>query len=372
MKRSSHRAWGRWLLAFIAVLCVVVGVLRQPLTRSATRRSLSKIEGYQADFLDARISFLPLSYTVTRLKLVPDDTSLPIFYIERLHTGLFFRDLLRGRLRAWANVDHAKMTFFLIPIVIPDIAAILRRLMPFEVSRAQLKDGEVTVVLRHQRVADENRPEGRGPQLWFHGIEATIEGMSTRAELAEGATTLALRCAMQHSGRLDVFVTVDLLASKGLTFSGQADLRGLDLRDMEPVLARAGVKASGTFDLLARFSSKDRRLNGGLQPVLKNGKVESLGEDLGTKLKASLADKTIQLASDRVPGRNAVATVVPIHGTLDNPKLEVWPAVMGVMQNAFVEGLSESLSKLPPPGPQPSTETSRSKGRAAPVEGRSR
>jgi hypothetical protein len=370
MKTSPHHAWGRWVLALIAVLCVVVVVVRQPLTRSATRRSLSKIEGYRADFLDARVSFLPLSYTVTRLKLVPDDRSLPIFYIERLHTGLFFRDLLRGRLRAWANLDHAKMTFFLIPIVIPDIAAILRQVMPFEVSRAQLKDGEVTVVLRHQRHADENRPEGRGPQLWFHGIEATIEGMSTRAELAEGATTLALRCAVQHSGRLDVFVTVDLLASKGLTFSGQTDLRGLDLRDMEPLLARAEIKASGTFDLLARFTSKDGRLSGGLQPVLKNAKVESLGEDLGTKLKASLADKAIQLASDRVPGRNAVATVVPIHGTRDNPKLEAWPAVLGVMRNAFVEGLSESLSKLPPPEPSP--ETPHSTGRAAPVEARSR
>jgi len=372
MKRSSHRAWGRWLLAFIGVLCVVVGVARQPLTRSVTRRSLSRIEGYRADFLDARVSFLPLSYTVTRLKLVPDDTSLPIFYIERLHTGLYFRDLLRGRLRAWTNVDHAKMTFFLIPIVIPDIAAVLRRVMPFEVSRAQLKDGEVTVVLRHQRVADDDRPEGRGPQLWFHAIEATIEGMSTRAELAEGATTLALRCAMQHSGRLDVFVTVDLLASKGLTFSGQSDLRGLDLRDMEPVLARAGVKASGTFDLLARFTSKDGRLNGGLQPVLKNAKIESLSEDLGIKLKAGLADEAIQLASDRVPGRNAVATVIPIHGNLNDPKLEVWPAVMGVMRNAFVEGLSESLSKLPPPRPEPPAETSRSKGRATPADARAR
>jgi hypothetical protein len=170
MKRWHQSVWMR-VVTVLALLCLAVAVIRQPVTRWATRRSLDKMQGYRGDFLDARISFLPLSYTITRLKLVPDDTSLPTFYVERLQSGLFARDLIRGRLRAWANVERAKMTFFLIPIVIPDIAAILRQLIPFEVSRAQLKDGEVTVALRHHRVGDERRPEGKGPQLWFHDIE---------------------------------------------------------------------------------------------------------------------------------------------------------------------------------------------------------
>jgi hypothetical protein len=113
------------VVTVLALLCLAVAVIRQPVTRWATRRSLDKMQGYRGDFLDARISFLPLSYTITRLKLVPDDTSLPTFYVERLQSGLFARDLIRGRLRAWANVERAKMTFFLIPIVIPDIAAIV-------------------------------------------------------------------------------------------------------------------------------------------------------------------------------------------------------------------------------------------------------
>jgi hypothetical protein len=103
------------VVTVLALLCLAVAVIRQPVTRWATRRSLDKMQGYRGDFLDARISFLPLSYTITRLKLVPDDTSLPTFYVERLQSGLFARDLIRGRLRAWANVERAKMTFFLIP-----------------------------------------------------------------------------------------------------------------------------------------------------------------------------------------------------------------------------------------------------------------
>jgi hypothetical protein len=56
--------------------------------------------------------------------------------------------------------------------------------MPFEVSRAQLKDGEVTVS-SGTNGSPTKIGRRKGPQLWFHAIEATIEGMSTRAELAE-------------------------------------------------------------------------------------------------------------------------------------------------------------------------------------------
>jgi hypothetical protein len=94
--------------------------------------------------------------------------------------------------------------------------------------------------------------------------------------------------------------------------------------------------------------------------LLKNGHVEAVGEDLGNKLKASLADDGVELLSDRVPGRNAVSTIIPIHGKLMKPKIDVWTAVSGVMRNAFVEGLSESLQKLPPPAPPAGTATATS------------
>ncbi len=80
-----------------------------------------------------------------------------------------------------------------------------------------------------------------------------------------------------------------------------------------------------------------------------------MGGDLGNKLKASLADDGVELLSDRVPGRNAVSTIIPIHGTLMKPKIDVWTAASGVMRNAFVEGLSGALQRLPAPAAAPGT-----------------
>jgi hypothetical protein len=344
-----HVRWWHWVLFALAVLCLAVGLVRQPLTRYATHRALSGIPGWEGDADDARVSFFPLVYTVSRVHLVPEDKTLPIFYVERMDTGVFWGDLLRGHLNAWAKIQHVKMTFFLIPIVIPDIAAVLRQVMPLAIQRMQLKDGEITVALRHSRSDDPQKPEGDGPQLWFHDVEATLEGLATRAELEHHATTLAIRATMAHSGTLSAFVTVDLLSPNAITFAGQLQLLGLHLSDLDAVLEPAGLKIAGTFDLMARFGCEKGKLTGGLQPVLKNGHVEAIGPDLGKKLEAALADGGVELLSDRVPGRNALSTIIPIHGNLNKPKLDVWTAVSGVLRNAFVVGLRETLQQLPAP-----------------------
>ena len=83
--------------------------------------------------------------------------------------------------------------------------------------------------------------------------------------------------------------------------------------------------------------------------MLKNVKVAPTEDDLGNKLKAWVADEGLRLFSDRVPQRNAVATVIPIKGRLDDPKVQLWPTVLGVVRNAFVEGISSGFTHLPPP-----------------------
>jgi hypothetical protein len=65
-------------------------------------------------------------------------------------------------------------------------------------------------------------------------------------------------------------------------------------------------------------------------------------------MKAWLADEGLRLFSDRVPERNAVATVIPIKGRLDDPDVQLWPTVLGVVRNAFVEGISSGFTHLPP------------------------
>ena len=44
-----------------------------------------------------------------------------------------------------------------------------------------------------------------------------------------------------------------------------------------------------------------------------------------------------------------MATVVPIKGKLTDPDIQLWPTILGVIRNAFVEGISSGFTHLPPP-----------------------
>ena len=101
--------------------------------------------------------------------------------------------------------------------------------------------------------------------------------------------------------------------------------------------------------MFAEFKAAAGEISGGVKPVLKNVKVAPTEDDFGNKLKAWVADEGLRLFSDRVPERNAVATVIPIKGRLDDPEVQLWPTVLGVVRNAFVEGISSGFTHLPPP-----------------------
>ena len=69
---------------------------------------------------------------------------------------------------------------------------------------------------------------------------------------------------------------------------------------------------------------------------------------LGARIKAALSDAALKILSDRVPGRNAVATTIPMEGDLTRPDTKLWPTIAGVIRNAFVSGLADSVDNLPP------------------------
>jgi hypothetical protein len=185
----------------------------------------------------------------------------------------------------------------------------------------------------------------------FQGIEATVDNLASRPELTRGEpTVLAARGTLQRSGRVSLFATADPLA-KRLTFAGQGRVQGLQLRELSGlVAAKSGVAPDkGTLDMTMRFESAEGELTGGIRPVLRDAGTHPAHSGLGAKLKSLLADATLHIFKNDVPGQNAVATTIPIQGRVDDPNLQFVPTVLGIVRNGFVQGLSSSLQGLPPP-----------------------
>jgi hypothetical protein len=295
--------------------------------------------------------------------------ALPFFEVERARFGLYWKELIRGHVVATVDLlaprlsmveekgrrreQSAKDT--------PKVAFRFEDLAPFTIDRAQVKDGEILWLDAEERKEKqaENRRKGGGdkkkpettPQLWVHGIEGTLENFATRKALSKNEpTVLAARGTLQKTGKVSLFVTADPLA-KQLTFAGQARLEGLQLAELGSLLApKLGVTPEkGELDLSLRFKAVDGALTGGLRPILKDASTKQAEPGLGSKLKSLLADASLKIFSDDVPGRDAVATTIPIQGSVDDPGLQLVPTVLGIVRNAFVRGLADSMTGLPPP-----------------------
>lgn len=345
------------VLGAIAALLVLARLALDPLATWRTRRVLSDLEGMRGTFSDVEVRVVDLSYAIRDLRLekvAPGGDALPFLEVARARFGLQWRELLRGNVVARVDLDAPKLN-----VVeakgeaggegggqeleeAPKAGRRLEDLAPFLINRLQIRDGEVLFV---------DAREQERPRLWLHGIEATLENFASRAALSKGEpTVLAARATLQRTGRVQVFATADPLA-KALTFAGQARVEGLKLVELGELLrAKAGiVPDKGVLDMSLRFAAVDGRLSGGLRPILKDPGTKPAEKGLWAKIKSGLTDAALDVFSDDVPGRDAVATTIPLTGRVDDPEAQPIPTIMGILRNAFVRGLADSLTGLPPP-----------------------
>lgn len=222
-----------------------------------------------------------------------------------------------------------------------DLDAQLRKVTPLDVDHIDIVDGQVAFI-------DVSRPER--PELWLHDLQLSVENLTTRLHLAEGRPVLLTATGtLANSGTVSIFITADPF-EKGLTFSGRASVVALQTSELYKFIEPATKLQvpHGTVDIFVEFDCRNGALTGGVKPVLKNVEVRPGSKNPWTVLKAWASDVALRIFSDRVQERNAVATVLPIKGSLTDPDLQLWPAIFGVMRNAFVEGLTSGYAFLPP------------------------
>ncbi len=346
-------------LGITLCLLVVIRLILDPLASRETRQALNQMDGFRGDFERVHVSILNPGYDITRLELfeVPpgDEKSdvvdkTPLVYVERAHLGISWRELLRFRLMASLRLVDPKITITQKKSAAPssgsktapDLSEQLQKVTALKVDRIELQGGEI---LFRERSGPHQQ------QLWVHHLELVAQNLATRPKLTNARpATVSAHGVIGQSGALDLFVSADPFASP-LSFAGQLSEKGLRAAELsEFIEPKTHLQAGkGTIDVFAEFISTKGMLIGGVKPVLKNIEIRPTEAGLWDRLKAWLADKAVRLASDRVPDRNAVATTVPIQGKLTDPDIQLWPTILGVLRNAFVEGLESGFANLPPP-----------------------
>ncbi len=349
---QTKKFWALVLTPLVLFLLVFYGL--DPLVEWRTREALKLFQPqYLVTFEDASLQPTKLNYALTHLKIMKESAggnAEPYIYIDRLEMGVYGKELLHLHLVATMELEKVRLNLIAakskeneqLDTGIPDFSDKLAAALPLTVDRVQVKDAEVMFI-------DKTNPDF--PKVWLHAIDGTLENLATRAALARGEpTSIAISGKIQKTGEISAFITADPL-SKGLFFAGRAMLTHFEMNELGKVMAsKSGLTVQkGTLDLFAEFDCRAGKLSGGIKPVLKNVEVAQGKPGLSNAINAVLADAAVKIFSDRVGDRAAVATVIPIRGDIDQPQVQLWPAVVGVIRNAFVIGVSESFQRLPLP-----------------------
>ncbi len=355
---SAARKWYArpvvWIpFAVVAAAVITLVLCFDALVTWQTKKVLDNLEGYTATFEAVKLRPFHLTYSITHLKVIKESAGgakEPFFYADDIEVGLYWKELLHGHLVSRLDINRPKLSLIAAKSKAdtqlepeePNLSEKLEQLFPLKVDRVQLKRAEVSFV---------DKTEKEFPRIWLHDLDATLENLATRAALSKGEPTIvAASGTLQKTGQVSAYITADPLA-KGLSFAGSFRIHGLEMKEFYALIsAKSGLQVNrGTLDLFAQFDARDGHISGGVKPLLKNPDISQGKPGLMNKVKAVLADAALNLFSDRVDGRDAVATVIPLDGQVTNPKAQLWPTVFGVIRNAFVEGVSESFARLPPP-----------------------
>lgn len=359
--KPFYRRWWFWTPLSIILVLFIVSLLIDPIATHFARKGLDQIDAFESDFDGVHVSLLKLSVSIEKLKMTErpvTEGKKPLFYAEHIGASVIWKELIKFHLAANAQVSKMKVTFYMSPPEIEkvkkvakevvekappwdDIPQLLQQIFPFKVVRVEVRDSELLAI---------DKLKNSNAEIWINQIELSIENFANRKHLEGGRPlSIAMRAKLMRSGTLSLFATADPLL-KVPAFAGQAEVKGFNLHDIEPFFtAFTDLKlVKGEFDCFVAFKSEDDKIVGGVKPILKNLDIESPDKDIGRKLEAALADTAFKLVSDRVPGRDALATEIPIRGKIQNPDIQVLPAIFGVVRNAFVIGLSESFANVPP------------------------
>jgi hypothetical protein len=115
------------------------------------------------------------------------------------------------------------------------------------------------------------------------------------------------------------------------------------LNDFFLAYAKVDVN-TGRFGLYTEVAAKDEEFRGYVKPVIKDLDVlgkEDRKDNLLQKLWEAIAGGAGKLFENK--NKDQLATKVPIQGRLDNPKTNVWVAIVNVLQNAFIQAIQPAI-----------------------------
>jgi hypothetical protein len=346
--KSKNRKTIRVVL-IVVVLLVAVRLALPYVILHYANKTLATMKGYRGQIQDIDLAIIRGAYKIDSIYLHKMDTvtlkETPFFAASGIDLSVEWKALFHGAI-VGELVFSRPMIRFTKDKVEPDdvrkdstdFKKLLDDFMPLRVNRFEVNNGIIQYIDEH------SSPKVDVALTNTNVLALNLINSYDSSSLLPASITAS---ASVYEGSLLMNMKLDPLA-KVPTFDLNAELQNTNLvklNDFFKAYARVDVN-KGTFGLYTEIAAKDGQFAGYVKPLIKD--LDVLGEE-------DRKDNVLQKLWEGIAGgvgeifenqpRDRLATKVPFRGEVENPKANVWYAVVRVLQNAFVRALQPAIDQ---------------------------
>ena len=335
------------VLGVVILLLVAIRIALEPIVERYVNHVLAKNESYTGKIDDVDIHLLRGAYVIQGTVIEKrDGTSVvPFLDIPEIDLSVEWKALLQGSIVAKIEMREPKVNFVGGSGESnqagggTDWRDTVKELVPLKINRFAVVNGQV-------HYADPTASPKVDVEVSELYVEAT--NLTNSEDLSDTLVAqVKARGKPLGLGQFDLSASLDPYADQP-TFDLNATMKAVPLlkgNDFLKAYGKVDVEA-GTLDAYTELAAKDGRFKGYVKPLLQNIKVVSLQKDvkeggpLQTAWEAIVGAAKGLLSNDKT---EKVATVVPIEGSFDDPKVNAWVTVATALRNAFIQAIFGGL-----------------------------
>lgn len=338
-----------WLVLVLLILAVLIVRLALPgIVKNYVNKKLNELPGYTGHVDDIDIHLYRGAYVIRqlRLKKKTDPAEHPFLYIRQADLSIEWRALFKGRLVGEVVLEEPAINILATEQIGKEPskeswAQTLKALMPMTINRLQVNRGHLAYLdLQKKPITNLHIDDMQLTALNLANVQKENNRLPSHVSLT--GTSIG-------GGHLKMDMAVNVLKNIPDMDLGLS-LKGTNLLSLNAFFegnAKMDVER-GNIDIFSKFTLMDGQMNGYVKPFISNLKVLDVKKDIkknGGVLRV-IKKAVVGLFAKAVtnPKTKKIATVIPIHGNVKDPKTSGWQTFVNILKNAFVQAFHESLS----------------------------
>ncbi|MCF0061905.1 DUF748 domain-containing protein [Dyadobacter sp. LJ419] len=335
MKRSVKILIGIVIILIIGRLILPYFVVRY------VNKVLADMNGYTGHIEDVDIHLIRGAYQIEGMNIrkVNGKIKEPFILIPKMDLSIQWESLLKGKLVSEVECHNPEINFAFSSSeegsqtgAENDWTKVIKDLLPIEINRFQIINGKVDLT----SIVSQPKTD-----LTLKNFQLEISNIRNVEEKGK-----ALPSPVKATGDMPGFggtlsFTANMMLLKKIPdFDYNMSLKDVQLVKLNSLSRKYGNLdfEKGTMSLLSEMKMVDGKLEGYLKPLTKDMKIFKMKEEnrnVSQFFRELLAEGGTFILENKK--KDQVATRIPLKGTVGEISTDLWPIIVNVLRNAYVE-----------------------------------